>query len=36
MRTYQHTAFKVLDKYDILYEVTKATPASVLGVGVDF
>jgi hypothetical protein len=36
MRTYQHTAFKVLDKYDIIYEVTKATPVLVHGVGVDF
>jgi hypothetical protein len=36
LRTYQHTAFAVLDRYDILYGGHKATPASVQGVGVDF
>jgi hypothetical protein len=32
MRTYHHTAFKVLDKYDILFQGHK----SDAGVGVDF
>jgi hypothetical protein len=47
MRTYQHTDFTDLDRYDTLYAVhksdmicckadTKATPASVQGIGVDF
>jgi hypothetical protein len=36
MRTYQHIAFTVLDRYDALYSGHKTTPASVQGVGVDF
>jgi hypothetical protein len=36
MRIYQHTAFTVLDIYDIQIADTKVTPASVQGVGVDF
>jgi hypothetical protein len=32
MRTYQHTAFTVLDRYDILYGGHK----SDTGVGIDF
>jgi hypothetical protein len=36
MRTYQHTAFTVLDRYDVLYVEHKATPASVQGVVFDF
>jgi hypothetical protein len=36
MRTYEHIAFAVLDKYDIIYGGHKATLASVQGVGVDF
>jgi hypothetical protein len=36
MRNYQHTAFNVLEKYDILYGGHKTTSASVQGVGVDF
>jgi len=31
MRTYQHTAFTVLDRHDMLYSGHKATPASVQG-----
>jgi len=29
MRNYQHTAFPVLDRYDIFTVATKATPASI-------
>jgi hypothetical protein len=36
MRSYQHTAFSVHDRYDILYGGTKATLVSVQGVDVDF
>jgi hypothetical protein len=35
MRTCQHIVITILDKYDRLPE-TKATPASIQGVGVDF
>jgi len=35
MRTYQHTAFTVLNRYIYCTADTKATPASVQGVGDD-
>jgi hypothetical protein len=35
MRTYQHTAFAVVDMIYFTAD-TKGTPASVQGVGVDF